>query len=132
MFFTYIIQLVMIPFTKYTHINLDYLQDVLGDNPMVLQMTMQKFLTGTPPVMKDMEARLREDNIDEFGKLAHKLKSSAGFMGMEKAKEMLIRMEAICVHKDQVDSLPSLWKQAEKLLEEGMSEIKGAIASMNV
>lgn len=121
----------MTPFIKYTHINLDYLQEVLGDNPMVLQLTMHKFLTGTPPVMDEMDVKLQEDKIDEFGKLAHKLKSSAGFMGMEKAKELLIKMEAICVHKDQVETLPTLWKQTRILLDEGMKEIKLAIDQMN-
>jgi HPt (histidine-containing phosphotransfer) domain-containing protein len=121
----------MTPFTKYTHINLDYLQEVLGDNPMVLQLTMQKFLNGTPAIMKEMEDKLRQEEIDDFGKLAHKLKSSAGFMGMEEAKNMLIRMEGICVHKDQVVSLPTLWIQAKGLLNEGMKEIQAAISQMN-
>ncbi|MFN0203089.1 MAG: Hpt domain-containing protein [Bacteroidia bacterium] len=108
----------------YTYIDLSYLHEVLGDDEMIIQLTVQKFLDTTPPVLTEMEEKLQKGMYVEFGKLAHKLKSSAGFLGMTEAKELLLKMEAMCLHNDNLQKLPDVWKKTQTVMASSMAELR--------
>lgn len=72
-------------------INLDYLEEVaLGNQEFKAEMLVT-FLKNTPDSLKKMHQALNDKAYETVGKIAHQLKTSFSFVGMD---------EMVCLSKD--------------------------------
>lgn len=62
-------------------INFAVLDKLIGENPEIKEKMIRLFLTNTPDEIGVMERAVKADALVEFGRAAHKLKSSALSMG---------------------------------------------------
>jgi HPt (histidine-containing phosphotransfer) domain-containing protein len=69
--------------TDYKYIDLNYLNDLaLGSKDFIEDM-ISSFLKNTPESLVRMETALVKNDWEQIGKIAHKVKTSFTFMGME-------------------------------------------------
>ena len=74
-----------------------------GDEAFIRQM-VQFFVDTMPASMNDLENSVHQRNWDAMGKLAHKLKSTAGSMGIDSIKEDMRTVESNCKKNENLES----------------------------
>lgn len=105
--------------------DLSYLREISSGTDTIVKRAVEKFLETTPPIIAEMHAALAAKDHTEVGLLAHKLKSSAAFMGAEELRDLLIRIER--VGKDNTGSheeLPALLQRTSELAELVYAELR--------
>jgi PAS domain S-box-containing protein len=73
--------------------NLDYLNEVCGDNRDFLKEMIGMFKADIPVIVEDMRKHLALENYSELSKTAHKGKSAAGYMNAAGMRTLLISIE---------------------------------------
>lgn len=105
--------------------DLSYLREISGDAESIIRRAVGKFLETMPPGIADMQKALLAKNYTEVGLLAHKLKSSAAFMGATDLHFQLNHVERIA--KDNTGNLaelPTLLDNIAKLSELVCAELR--------
>lgn len=69
--------------TDYQFIDLDYLNDLALGSEEFIEDMISSFIKNTPESITRMETALLKSDWEQIGKVAHKLKTSFTFMGME-------------------------------------------------
>jgi len=112
---------------RYT--NLDYLKEITGGEPEVIQEFIQLFFDQLPEFKNGMTTYLADKKWKELGELAHKAKSSVMTFGMNdlgyRLKELQLKtqkLEDIESYPNYVDEFMSTIAQAEIELKEDMSK----------
>lgn len=111
---------------RYT--NLDYLKEITGGEPEVIQEFIQLFFDQLPEFKNGLTNYLAEKKWKELGELAHKAKSSVMTFGMNelgyRLKELQLKtqkLEDIESYREYVDEFMSTIAQAETELKEDLS-----------
>lgn len=111
-------------------INLDYLTDISGGDHMIISKTIDKFLETTPEILDQMDNHLFQEEYNELGRAAHKLKSSVAFMGIEAIKDTILEIEGITKNKTDLKLLPDHVTKVRRVLEQAYVELKDALDSL--
>ncbi|MEX2601370.1 MAG: response regulator [Balneolaceae bacterium] len=78
-----------------------------GDSEMMLDM-LELFLAQTPGMIQQLQTHYREENWTELGKVAHTLKPTFSYLGIESAHPMLLSLETCKDRAPAPDSLPQI------------------------
>lgn len=112
---------------RYT--NLDYLKEITGGEPEVIQEFIQLFFDQLPEFKNGMTTYLAEKKWKELGELAHKAKSSVMTFGMNelgyRLKELQLKtqkLEDIESYPEYVAEFMSTMAKAETELNEDLSK----------
>lgn len=112
---------------RYT--NLEYLKEITGGEPEVIQEFIQLFFDQLPEFKNGMATYLAEKKWKELGELAHKAKSSVMTFGMNelgyRLKELQLKtqkLEDIESYPEYVEEFMSTIAQAETELNEDLSK----------
>ena len=112
---------------RYT--NLEYLKEITGGEPEVIQEFIQLFFDQLPEFKNGMTTYLAEKKWKELGELAHKAKSSVMTFGMNelgyRLKELQLKtqkLEDIESYPEYVEEFMSTIAQAETELKEDLSK----------
>lgn len=112
---------------RYT--NLDYLKEITGGEPEVIQEFIQLFFDQLPEFKNGMTNYLAEKKWKELGELAHKAKSSVMTFGMNelgyRLKELQLKtqkLEDIESYPEYVAEFMSTIAQAETELNEDLGK----------
>lgn len=115
------------PQARYT--NLDYLKEITGGDPEVMQEFIQMFFDQLPEFRDGLTSHLANKKWKELGELAHKAKSSVMTFGMNdlglRLKELQLKtqkLEDIESYPKFVDEFISTIAQAEIELKEDLSK----------
>jgi len=112
---------------RYT--NLDYLKEITGGEPEVMQEFIQMFFDQLPEFRDGLTSHLANKKWKELGELAHKAKSSVMTFGMNdlglRLKELQLKtqkLEDIDSYPQFVDEFISTIAQAEIELKEDLAK----------
>lgn len=112
---------------RYT--NLEYLKEITGGEPEVIQEFIQLFFDQLPEFKNGLTNYLAEKKWKELGELAHKAKSSVMTFGMNelgyRLKELQLKtqkLEDIESYPEYVEEFMSTIAQAETELKEDLSK----------
>ena len=90
--------------------DLTYLQKVCAGNDAMIGSMINLFLEETPQQLVLMKDLLANENWEELGLQAHKLKSSASIMGLPIIAENLKNIEAWTKSKDNFDGIATAFE----------------------
>jgi HPt (histidine-containing phosphotransfer) domain-containing protein len=107
--------------------NLDYLKEITGGEPEIMQEFIQMFFDQLPEFRDGLTSHLANQKWKELGELAHKAKSSVMTFGMNdlghRLKELQLKtqkLEEIESYAEYVDEFMNEIAQAEIELKEDM------------
>ncbi|MEO1413957.1 MAG: response regulator [Bacteroidota bacterium] len=90
--------------TNYT--DLSYLRDKLGLDNDIVKTTVQKFLDNTPEMLEKMRSFMQEESYVNLGRMVHKMKGSAEYMGIKELIEEMEQVVRITKPMEGTDEIP--------------------------
>lgn len=94
-----------------------------GDEAFIRQM-VELFVDTMPASMEEFQATVNEQQWDAMGKLAHKLKSTAGSMGIDSIKDEIRAVEANCKKNENLEENPSLVSTVILVINQTVAQLK--------
>ena len=94
-----------------------------GDEAFIRQM-VELFVDTMPASMLDFQASMDQKQWDAMGKLAHKLKSTTGSMGMDSIKEEIRMVEMNCKKNENLQETPALVKKCIKVINQTIQQLR--------
>ena len=92
----------------YKHIDMTYLNDLaMGSNDFMIEM-LESFTKTTPESIKTMKESIASADWKTIGGLAHKLKTSYSFMGMDNMVTLSKTLQNFGLEGDNVDKIPGM------------------------
>lgn len=108
----------------YQFVELSYLKKVAEGSDEFIKEMISAFLIQTPQIIKDMNRYLNEKKWTELRGVAHKIKPSVDFMGLSNIKETVKNIEKYAGEQTNLDLLPELISQVEKVCQGAVEELK--------
>lgn len=101
-----------------------------GDEAFIRQM-VELFVETMPASTEELQANLDAQQWDAMGKLAHKLKSTTGSMGMESIKDEVKAVEQNCKKNENLDQTPALVNKVITVINQTVAQLKADFAIAN-
>ncbi len=86
------------------------------------------FLNYCPAQLSQMNEQLRDGNYDGLRGTAHALKPQITYMGIQGGDELVKKIENLAGTKTDVEKLPEMMSNFQKICEQAMVELKEEIA----
>lgn len=101
-----------------------------GDEAFIRQM-VELFVDTMPASTQELQATLDQQQWEAMGKLAHKLKSTTGSMGMDTIKDEVKAVEQNCKKNENLDVTPALVQKVILVINQTVAQLRKdfAIAS---
>ncbi len=106
------------------HTNLSYLKDLSrGDNNFILEM-ISVFLTQTPEAINSLKTHLNNKDWKGVRGVAHKMKPSMTFMGMNELESVIASIEDYAAKETSLELIPGLVQTLENVCNEALKELE--------
>ncbi|MFY0674935.1 MAG: Hpt domain-containing protein [Bacteroidia bacterium] len=86
--------------------DLSYLNEISGGDEDFIKEMIETFLEETPKDLADVKTHLANENWEELGKTAHKMKSSIKMFGYGSVKDQAFFIEQSGKKNENIDALP--------------------------
>jgi len=110
--------------TKESIIDLKSLKQLAGNDETTLQTYINLLLKNTPAELKKLEEDTQNEDWDELSKIAHKLKSTVGHMGIKKIQETIRTVENNSARKLLLEEIPQQVEEVVKYCKLGLKELE--------
>ncbi len=107
--------------------NLTYLRSVCDGDLNFMNDMVQAFITNTPVAMNELQKASDHSDWEQVSKLAHKLKPSITFVGLEKAKSLIKKIEESAKEKTGTDQIPNKINELSSLSQKALIELRDAL-----
>jgi len=114
----------------YQYINLQPLTNLMGGDASSIKNVIQVFVQEAPGIIHDLNNLLVQRKFMDLSKLAHRLKSSAGHMGMDSLYQVSLQIEQKAKSDPNAGELTLLVGEADTLLSNAMGELKDALLTL--
>jgi CheY-like chemotaxis protein len=94
-----------------------------GDEAFIRQM-VELFIDTMPASTEELQTTLDKKQWEAMGKLAHKLKSTTGSMGMDSIKEEVRAVEQNCKKNENLEETPVLVKKVILVINQTVAQLK--------
>lgn len=94
-----------------------------GDESFIKQM-VALFIDTMPASMIEFQATIDQKQWDAMGKLAHKLKSTAGSMGVDSIKEEVRNVEMNCKKNENLEATPAMAEKVILVINQAVAQLK--------
>jgi CheY-like chemotaxis protein len=94
-----------------------------GDEAFIRQM-VELFIDTMPASTEELQATLDKQQWEAMGKLAHKLKSTTGSMGMDSIKEEVKAVEQNCKKNENLEQTPALVKKVILVINQTVLQLR--------
>lgn len=101
-----------------------------GDEAFIRQM-VELFIETMPASTQELQATLDQQQWDAMGKLAHKLKSTTGSMGMNSIKDEIKAVEQNCKKNENLDQTPDLVRKVIVVINQTVAQLKSDFSIAN-
>ncbi len=108
-------------------LDLTYLDRITGGNEKLRKQIVQLLLTETPDELQKLEAFTKEANWTRVRGVAHKMKSSATYLGLSQTLSRLKQIEENANGLTNLDDIPSWVSEASKNLNKALEVLKGTL-----
>lgn len=99
-------------------IDLSYLKDVAsGSNEFMIEM-IELFLAQTPSYFEQLQQHILDENWSSAADIAHKIKPTLAFMGVESARVSMAEIEQNARNLVNLDSIPEAFELLNDLSKE--------------
>lgn len=105
-------------------VNLDYLQELADNDTEFMTEIISLFLTQTPAYLTDLKSFTNPYDGQNLKNIAHKMKSSAGLMGILTLQEALATLEEATQTKAPFEQITNLVAQIEQVCQQSIKELK--------
>jgi len=109
-------------------IDLTFLNSFTGGNPEKIKKYINMFLNYCPEQLSKMNEHLTAGNYDGLRGTAHALKPQITYMGIQGGDELVKKIENMAGTKTDVEKLPEMLSNFQKICEKAMIELKEEIA----
>jgi CheY-like chemotaxis protein len=107
--------------------DLTMVQSVSGGDDGFIKKMVALFIETVPQNIQDMKKALNEENWDQVGKLAHKLKSTIDSMGIKSIRQEIRTVEANAKQKESLQEVPALIGTIDTVISECIAQLKAEI-----
>lgn len=106
------------------NVDLSYLRDVSsGSNEFMVEM-IELFLEQTPAYFEQLDQFIKDGNWPKVADIAHKIKPTLAFMGVDAAKENMAEIEHKARNLQNTDEIGPAFKILKALSTELFSKLK--------
>ena len=109
-------------------IDLTFLNSFTGGNPEKVKKYINMFLNYCPSQLSQMNEQLTAENYDGLRGTAHALKPQITYMGIQGGDELVKKIENMAGTQTEVEKLPEMLTNFQKICEQAMVELKEEIA----
>jgi HPt (histidine-containing phosphotransfer) domain-containing protein len=85
------------------------------------------FIETVPQNVNDLKKALQEENWDQVGKTAHKLKSTVDSMGIKSIRQEIRTVEANAKQKESLEGIPGLVATIDAVIAECIGQLQAEI-----
>lgn len=104
--------------------NLTSLKESVDNDPEEVREMLQLFIDLGLDTLRNMEEVYQDQNYEELGKLAHRMKSSIRLLEIDSLEPVILSIEKNSKEKRNLDQMDSLMKKVSDVLPEVISQIK--------
>jgi HPt (histidine-containing phosphotransfer) domain-containing protein len=106
-------------------IDLNYLSSLAKGNKGFVKEMIAIFLNDNPAELRSLETGIAEQDFDKIKSIAHKLKSTIPFIGLDKiiGKEVL-EMESLAADHSDLKGIESRFKKVKEVCEKACLELE--------
>lgn len=105
-------------------VNLTGLVELMGGKTEKMVKYIDLFLKNVPPDFEQLKEEVNKEEWEAVAKTAHKIKGNVGYMGIEKAKNMLITLEKIKLDVAILDRNTDIVNRLEEVLNIAYSDLE--------
>ncbi|MBD3748713.1 MAG: Hpt domain-containing protein [Sphingobacteriales bacterium] len=98
-------------------IDLSYLKEVSSDNNEFMIEMIDIFQAQTPGYVESLSSAILEKNWSKIAEMAHKIKPTLSFMGVEEAKEEMASIETRARNQEDYEGIVADFKKMQDILE---------------
>jgi signal transduction histidine kinase/CheY-like chemotaxis protein len=113
--------------TQYKIINTVHLNSLSRGNMSFIKEIVTIFLEQNPIEIKELEQSLKNNDYDTIRSIAHKMKTSAGFIGLEQLLEPLNQIETLATENGSITNIQLLFNHIKTTCEEAVYELTALI-----
>lgn len=103
--------------------DLTYLISVCGDDPEFKKEMIETFLKNTPVLLEEMKGSVRISDWKAIGDIAHKMKPSFSFMGIDIAKDLILDLERNGRQHEDTVKIPSMVERLDSICAKAFKEL---------
>lgn len=105
-------------------VNLTGLVELMGGKTEKIVKYIDLFLKNVPPDFEQLKEEFSREDWEQVARTAHKIKGNVGYMGIEKAKNMLITIEKVKLDVAILDRNTDIVNQLEEVLNNAYSDLE--------
>ena len=107
--------------------DLTMVQSVSGGDEGFIKKMVALFIETVPQNVQDMKKALNEENWDQVGKTAHKLKSTIDSMGIKSIRQEIRTVEANAKQKEALQEVPALIGTIDTVISACIAQLKAEV-----
>ncbi|HXB92730.1 MAG TPA: PAS domain S-box protein [Puia sp.] len=107
--------------------DLSMVQSVSGGDEGFIQRMVTLFIETVPQNVEDLKTAMHEENWDQVGKTAHKLKSTIDSMGIKSIRQEIRTVEANARQKESLQDIPSLVTNIDTVIRECIGQLQAEV-----
>ncbi|MBS1662948.1 MAG: PAS domain S-box protein [Bacteroidetes bacterium] len=104
--------------------DLSMVQSVSGGDEGFIKKMVSLFIETVPQNVQDLKKALHEENWDQVGKTAHKLKSTIDSMGIKTIRQDIRTVEANAKQKEHLEAVPGLIGTIDTVIKECIVQLQ--------
>lgn len=104
--------------------DLSQLMELSGGSMDFVNKMVQMFVDLTPEILSRINTGYAQNNLEEVGAAAHKVKPSIDMMGITLLKDAIRQLENNAKHQINLETLPGLIAEVNEVLEKVLSQLK--------
>jgi len=107
--------------------DLTMVQSVSGGDEGFIKKMVALFIETVPQNVQDMKKALHEENWEQVGKTAHKLKSTIDSMGIKSIRQEIREVEANAKQLESLQTIPSLVATIDRVITECIGQLQAEV-----
>ncbi|MCG8385053.1 MAG: ATP-binding protein [Cytophagales bacterium] len=104
--------------------DLTYLKNVSNGDKVFMKEMVETFIKNTPIAINEMQKWMNEAEWEQIGKVAHKIKPSITFMGIDRLKPLIKNIEDYGKENYNTDHIPNLIETFSTECQKAIDELK--------
>lgn len=101
----------------------------MGDDDIVIETT-KTFLENAPDALEKIQTAYSNQDWEALAKQAHKIKPNLQYMGMERARELILEIEEQSKSENISDDLGKKIDEFTSICSEGLEELSEKVAEL--
>ena len=111
--------------------DLSYLISVCGDDPEFKKEMIETFLANTPALLDEMKTKIKTSDWKAIGDIAHKIKPSFSFMGINSARDLILDLERNGRQQEDILKIPPMVEKLDSICTMAFLELKDEMQKLS-